>query len=217
MQRPSQLKIHPVQNQFQTTCHHFSQNFRLPLSNQSLGSEAEAVVKQLLVDISDATRLDKIFSIGEVEGYPDLLVEGDHSKHAYLLEVKNDFRRKKPDGSFSYGDAKDVEQICDKNWTSNSFPLRGTGRTVREGASTRWQVDYITTHKGIVKALVGTFPSYEETAWNKLLSEFGNNLIWSGHGIIPPSHVTPRDKACQDKTLRRLRLELKQFCLRNGP
>jgi len=36
--------------------------------------------------------------------------------------------------------------------------------------STVWQVDYVTVNKSIVKALIGTYPSYEDSAWNRLVS-----------------------------------------------
>jgi hypothetical protein len=172
-------------------------------------------VKQLLTDIAQDTHLDKIYAIGETEDYPDLLVQSDQSKNAYLFDAKNDFRRIQKNGTLSYGNYNDVNQVCKKNWTSNSFPIRGTGKSVWNGRSTVWQFDHVKVNKSIVKALIGTFPSYEEAAWNRLVLDFGSNLIWAGHGIIPPSLVTPLDKACQDKTLLRLKQDLKKFLIDN--
>lgn len=173
------------------------------------------MVKQLLTDIAKDTQLNEIYAIGEKDDYPDLLVQSDKSKHTYLFDVKDDFRRRQPSGSLSYGNYNDVDQICKKTWTGNSFPIRGSGRSVWNGFSTEWKVNKVTVTKSIVKALIGTYPSYEEKAWDKLVLEFGDNLIWAGHGIIPPAFVQSQDRACQDKTLDTLRAELKRFLLSN--
>ena len=182
---------------------------------RQIGTEAEDLIRNLLQSMATKTSLDQVHPIEQVDDNPDFLVQGDTSKYAYLFEVKNDFRRLRPDGSPTYGNSYDAYGICNKNWNVNRFPLRGSGRNVKQGTSTTWVVNYVTVTKKIIKAMIGTYPSYDEEAWNALVSQFGNNLIWAGHGIIPPGLVGPEDQACQDETLTTLSRALKQFLVSN--